>query len=99
MTQIYEVEFASSQDAILQENNTMNQEKQTIEQSLKRLEKIVEELNARDVDVEEGLKKFKEGVELVKICRNRLGEAENEFKKLQAELTVDSNKEYVDNEV
>ncbi|OGZ46014.1 MAG: exodeoxyribonuclease VII small subunit [Candidatus Ryanbacteria bacterium RIFCSPHIGHO2_02_FULL_45_13b] len=69
----------------------MVQEKQTIEQSLKRLEKIVEELNARDVDVEDGLKKFKEGVELVKLCRDRLGEAENEFKKLQSELEMNAD--------
>ena len=74
-------------------------QKQSIEQSLKRLEKIVEELNARDVDVEEGLKKFKEGVELIKFCRGRLGEAENEFKKLQAELDTDGNKGYTDGEV
>ena len=69
----------------------MTLEKQTIEQSLKRLEKIVEELNARDVDVEDGLKKFKEGVELVKLCRDRLGEAENEFKKLQSELEMNAD--------
>lgn len=77
----------------------MAPEKQTIEQSLNRLEKIVEELNARDVDVEEGLKKFKEGVELVKLCRNRLGEAENEFKKLQAELDIGGKSGYADGEV
>ena len=77
----------------------MASEKQSIEQSLKRLEKIVEELNARDVDVEEGLKKFKEGVELVKLCRARLGEAENEFKKLQAELDMDGKAGYSDEEV
>lgn len=77
----------------------MSTQKQTIEQSLKRLEKIVEELNARDVDVEEGLRKFKEGVELITFCRSRLGEAENEFKKLQAELDVDGSKGYADREV
>lgn len=77
----------------------MAAEKQTIEQSLKRLEKIVEELNVRDVDVEEGLKKFKEGVELVKLCRSRLGEAENEFKKLQAELDADGKNGYANGEV
>ena len=77
----------------------MVSEKQSIEQSLKRLEKIVEELNARDVDVEEGLKKFKEGVELVKFCRARLGEAENEFKKLQTELDTDGKKGYSGGEV
>ena len=71
----------------------MISQKQTIEQSLKRLEKIVEELNARDVDVEQGLLKFKEGVELIKLCRSRLGEAENEFKKLQAELEADEHGE------
>lgn len=76
----------------------MSTQKQTIEASLKRLEKIVEELNARDVDVEEGLKKFREGVELIKLCRSRLGEAENEFKKLQAELESDSGEEYNDKE-
>ena len=74
-------------------------QKQTIEQSLGRLEKIVEELNARDVDVEEGLKKFKEGVELIKICRSRLGEAENEFKKLQVELETSTGSGYNHEEV
>ncbi len=53
----------------------------------------MEELNARDVDVEQGLLKFKEGVELIKLCRSRLGEAENEFKKLQAELEADEHGE------
>ncbi|TSC73506.1 MAG: hypothetical protein G01um101470_51 [Parcubacteria group bacterium Gr01-1014_70] len=53
----------------------------------------MEELSARDVDVEEGLKKFKEGVELVKQCRSQLGEAENAFKKLQAELDADGKNE------
>lgn len=77
----------------------MSVQKQTIEQSLKRLEKIVEELNARDVDVEQGLLKFKEGVELVKLCRSRLGEAENEFKKLQKELETDEGDRYTQEEI
>jgi exodeoxyribonuclease VII small subunit len=77
----------------------MKESKQNIEQSLQRLEKIVEELNARDVDVEEGLTKFKEGVELIKVCRGRLGEAKNEFKKLQAELEITENAAYTGEEV
>jgi len=57
----------------------------------------VEELNARDVDVEEGLQKFKEGVALIKVCRSRLGEAENEFKKLQKDLDAEEVSGGVDN--
>jgi exodeoxyribonuclease VII small subunit len=71
----------------------MTAQKQSIEQSLQELEKIVEDLHARDVDVEEGLKKFKDGVALIHYCRRELGQAENEFKKLQAELEQNAESE------
>lgn len=64
----------------------MKDNKETIESSLQRLEKIVSELGGKEVSVEDGLLKFKEGVELIKQCRAELGHAENEFKKLKAEL-------------
>ena len=63
-----------------------NTEKIKLEEAIKNLEKIVAELNSGQVDVESGLAKFKEGVELIKFCRGELKEAENEFQKLKSEL-------------
>jgi exodeoxyribonuclease VII small subunit len=64
----------------------MVQQKQNLQEALKKLEQLVKELEQKDVDVEVGLMKFKEGVGLVKLCQSQLKEAENEFKKLKEEL-------------
>ncbi|MCX7705263.1 MAG: exodeoxyribonuclease VII small subunit [bacterium] len=61
-------------------------EKERLKTALQRLEKIVEELNRKDIDVEQGLEKFREGVELIKFCRSQLQKAENEFIQLKNEL-------------
>ena len=58
----------------------------TLNQALKDLEKIVEKLNSKDLDVEEGMKQFKEGVELIQFCRGQLKAAENQFQELKAKL-------------
>jgi exodeoxyribonuclease VII small subunit len=65
-------------------------DKQKLEHSLQKLETIVEELNEKDVDIEAGLTKFKEGVQLIKFCRSELKEAENEFNRLKMELDEES---------
>ena len=44
-------------------------------QALKRLEEIVEKLEDPDLDLEEGLKLLEEGVQLHKLCKNKLTEA------------------------
>jgi exodeoxyribonuclease VII small subunit len=62
--------------------------KENLQGALKDLEKIVDDLGKKDVDVEEGLQKFKEGVDLIKFCREQLKKSENEFKKLKQELDV-----------
>ena len=54
-----------------------------------RLEKIVADLGKKDVYIDAGLEKFREGVGLIKYCRGILKKSENEFKKLQEELEVD----------
>lgn len=61
-------------------------EKLTVQNAIGRLEKIVEELG-EGTTIEEGLKKFREGVALVKMCKEELKQAENEFIKLKEELT------------
>ncbi len=58
----------------------------TLQQALKDLEKVVESLQEKDLDVEQGMEQFKKGVELIQFCRNQLTSAENQFKELKAKL-------------
>lgn len=61
-------------------------EKNKIAESLSKLENIVEWFeNQKDVDVEEGLKKVKEGAGLIKSLKARLKEVENEFEEIKKE--------------
>lgn len=50
--------------------------KQTFESAMKRLESIVQDLEAGDLTLDEALKKFQEGVKLSKFCSNKLDETE-----------------------
>jgi len=63
--------------------------KENVQEALKKLEKIVSDLSAKDVNVDEGLEKFREGTELIKFCRTELKKSENEFKKLKDELNTE----------
>jgi len=66
---------------------TKTNEKDTLSQSLSRLEKIVEWFDEQsEVQVEEGLKRVREGAVLIKDLRGRLKEVENEFIELKKEL-------------
>ncbi len=69
----------------------MTQEKkQSLGESLKKLEEIVTWFeNQEEVDVEEGLAKVKEGAVLVKESRAKLKEVENEFEIVKRELEAD----------
>ena len=46
------------------------------EQALTRLEKIVENLEAGELPLEEALKKFEEGIGLSRLCAKKLDEAQ-----------------------
>ena len=50
--------------------------KKTFEQSLKQLERIVQELESGDLPIEKALKKFEEGIQLSKFCSQALDETE-----------------------
>jgi exodeoxyribonuclease VII small subunit len=50
--------------------------KQTFENAMKRLERIVEELEKGELGLEEALKKFQEGIKLSRICTAKLDETE-----------------------
>jgi len=58
-----------------------------LKESLKKLNAIVAWFEAQDeVDVEAGLEKVKEGAALVKACKKRLSEIENEFEQIQRDV-------------
>ena len=62
--------------------------------NLKRLSEITEWFdNQEEVDVEEGLKKVKEAIELIKMSKSRLKEIENEFEEIKKEIDIDGEKE------
>ena len=60
----------------------MNQESQTFEASMARLEQIVRAMERGDVALEESLKLFQEGTELVRNCQKLLDDAQLQIKKI-----------------
>lgn len=50
--------------------------KKNFEQSMKQLEKIVQELESGDLPLEKAIKKFEEGIQLSKFCSQKLDETE-----------------------
>jgi len=60
----------------------MNQPSKTFEQSMARLEQIVRAMERGDVALEESLKLFQEGTELVRSCQKLLDEAQLQVKKI-----------------
>ncbi len=62
----------------------MNGENQSFEKKMKRLEAIVRAMESGDVPLEESLKLFQEGTELVRSCNQLLDEAELQVKKVVA---------------
>ncbi len=60
----------------------MSKQEMTFEQSMARLEQIVRAMERGDVALDESLKLFQEGTELVRSCEKRLNDAEMEIKKV-----------------
>jgi exodeoxyribonuclease VII small subunit len=60
----------------------MNQNNMTFEQSMQRLEQIVRAMERGDVALEESLKLFQEGTELVRNCNQLLDDAQLQVKKI-----------------
>ena len=60
----------------------MNKTNQTFEASMTRLEQIVRAMERGDVPLEESLKLFQEGTELVQRCQKLLDEAQLQVKKI-----------------
>ena len=59
----------------------MNPQNKTFEESMARLEQIVRAMERGDVALEESLKLFQEGTELVRSCQKLLDDAQLQVKK------------------
>ena len=55
----------------------------TFEQSMKALERIVQELEDGDLPLEKAIKKFEEGIKLSKLCSEKLDETEKKISVLR----------------
>jgi exodeoxyribonuclease VII small subunit len=63
-----------------------------LKESLAQLNTIVKWFESQDeIDVEAGLEKVKEGAELVKICKGRLAEIENQFEQIKRDAEGDGS--------
>lgn len=60
----------------------MNPQNKTFEESMARLEQIVRAMERGDVALEESLKFFQEGTELVRSCQKLLDDAQLQVKKI-----------------
>ena len=60
----------------------MNEKNKSFEQNMARLEQIVRAMERGDVALEESLKMFQEGTELVRSCHKLLDEAQLQVKKI-----------------
>lgn len=61
--------------------------KSTVGQSLKKLESIVEELSADNIDLEESVKKYEEGLRLAGEIQKQLKQVENKVEKIKKQYT------------
>ena len=62
----------------------MSQNKPTFEENITRLEQIVRAMERGDVALEESLKLFQEGTELVRTCEKLLNDAQMQITKITA---------------
>lgn len=62
----------------------MNQKNKSFEENMQRLEQIVRAMELGDVALEESLKLFREGTELIRSCGKLLDDAELQVKKILA---------------
>lgn len=69
----------------------------TFEQSIKELEKIVNELESGELDLDKSITKYTEAMKLIEFCENKLNNATETINKLVNENGIESKFEVEDN--
>lgn len=65
----------------------MKEKEMKFEEAMKKLEKIVEELEGGNLSLEDSLKKYEEGVQLSQFCTRKLNEAQKKVEMLSKKST------------
>lgn len=74
-------------------------QKKTFEQALERLEEISRFLESGEASLDESLKMYEEGMELIKFCSAKLNEAQKKIQKLTKTASGDFTTEPFDEEI
>lgn len=69
----------------------------TFEQSIKELEKIVNELESGELDLDKSITKYTEAMKLIEFCENKLNNATETINKLVNENGTESKFEVEEN--
>ena len=67
-------------------NTGTREHSESLEQSLKQLEKIVETLEGGEITLDDSMKLYEEGVELSKKCLEKLSQTELKLKRLSKDI-------------
>ena len=70
-----------------------NKKNKSIEGKLKQLEEILEELESGELELDDALKKFEQGIKLSRDCQKTLEHAELKIKVLMDDQLKDSTEE------
>lgn len=71
----------------------LEKEKFNFTEAYQELEELNDWFQQEDIDLDEGLKKYRRGLELIKKCRERLKAAENQFIEIKKEFSIKEPKE------
>ena len=66
----------------------MAAKKQNFAKAFEELEEITRWFESGEMDLDEGLKKFERGLELSKLCQEKLTEVENKVKEIKAKFEL-----------
>ncbi|KAA0002274.1 MAG: exodeoxyribonuclease VII small subunit [Thermoplasmata archaeon] len=66
-------------------HNRGEEKDMTFEEALENLERVVDELEKGELSLDDTIHKFEEGMKLLKICREKIEEAEMKIEELSGE--------------
>lgn len=78
---------------------TKEKDKFNFAKAYQELNEINEWFRKEEIDLDEGLKKFKKGLELIKQCKRRLKEVENQFHEIKKEFSIEESEEMPEEEM
>jgi len=71
----------------------MPEEKFNFTEAYQEVEKINDWFQEENIDLDEALKKFQRGMDLIKGCKERLKNAENKFEEIKKKYSVEEKEE------